>query len=266
MSYRTLHSAASGMEANLFKLDTIANNMANAGTTGFKRSRTEFEDLFYEHFKLPGQQDAQSNETPTGIAVGLGTRVRATQIDFDLGNLQQTGNELDIAIAGDGFFQVTNGTETFFTKAGNFSVNSEGQMVLSSAQSGYLLDPPIAIPNDMTALSISGDGVISAQIAGQTEFQQLGQIQTVRFVNPEGLLQAGENLYRASDASGTSIQDNPGSQGLGQLRQGFLETSNVEPTQELVDLIKTQRTIELNSQVLQAGDQTLQLLANLRRF
>ncbi|MFN3160922.1 MAG: flagellar basal-body rod protein FlgG [Rubinisphaera brasiliensis] len=267
MSVRTLHSAASGMEASLFQLDVIANNLANSGTTGFKRSRAEFEDLFYEHFKLPGAQPAPQ-QTPTGIAVGLGAAIRATQVDFTEGSLNQTGNSLDIAIMGDGFFQIQDptGGDPYYTRAGTFTKNSEGTIVMSSAQTGRPLEPSINIPPTAVNISITSNGEVWYQEAGSSTMTQAGQIQLARFVNNEGLIQMGENLYRASDASGVATISIPGQDGAGTLRQGFLETSNVEPVRELVELIKTQRNVELNSEAMKAGDQMLQLVNGLRRY
>ncbi len=261
-----MYSAASGMEAFLFQLDTVANNMANAGTTGFKRSRANFEDLFYEHYKPPGILDNQGNQTAVGISVGLGTRVESTQLDFEEGSLVQTGKPLDIAIAGEGFFEVTDNINTYYTRAGNFSLNANGQIVMASADRGLYLNPGFTVPNDAIEIAISNDGVISVLQAGQTTYTQLGTIQLAKYPNPEGLLQLGNNLYQQTPASNSPIISNPGFDGVGTLRQGFLEQSNVEPVVELVDLIKTQRNVELNSQILQASDQLLQLLTNLRRF
>ncbi len=266
MTIRAMHAAASGMEAYEFNLDIIANNLANAGTTAFKRSRANFEDLFYEHLMLPGTQDTQGQRTPLGIDVGLGTRVSSTAVDQRHGSLIETGQELDLAIVGDGFFQVTDGTQTYYTRAGTFSVNADGQLVLASADRGWLLEPPITIPQDATEISINGDGLVQVRVPGSTDLQDVGQIQLARFINPQGLIQEGENLFAESPASGTPIVGNPGQDGRGVLKQRFLEASNVEPVRELIDLIKTQRHFELNSQVVQAADQMLQLLANLRRF
>ena len=267
MSVRSLHSAASGMTANTFSIDTIANNLANAGTTAFKRSRANFEDLYYEHLKLPGGQDANGNLTPTGISVGLGTRIGGTQVDYRSGSLLETGNPLDLAIVGDGFFQVDDPDRgTLYTRAGTFTVNDSGQLVMASADIGRLVLPNISIPVDATEVSVSGGGVVSYLAPGSTEIQQAGTLTISRFANQQGLLQLGENLYAETNASGTAVEGIPGSDGRGTLRQGFLEQSNVEPVRELVDLIKTQRNFELNSQVVQASDQMLQLVANLRRF
>jgi len=266
MSLRALHSAASGMTAQQFNLDVIANNLANAGTTGYKRSRTNFEDLYYQNLKLPGQFNQQQQATPLGVAVGTGARVQSTELNFAQGSLLNSSNDLDMAIVGDGFFTVNDGNRLLYSRAGNFTLNSNGQIVLASGDRGYLMDPQLTVPQNATNLSVTPDGQVTALEFGQTQPTLIGQIQLARFINPAGLLQEGENLYSESAASGSSQIANPGLQGLGTLRQRFLEASNVEPVNELVDLIKTQRTFELNSQVVQAADQALQLVANLRRF
>jgi len=261
-----MHSAASGMEAYQFNLDVIANNLANAGTTAFKRSRANFEDLFYEHVRVPGTQDAQGQLTPLGIEAGLGTRVAATAVDHRTGSLMETGQELDVAIVGDGLFQVNDGEVTLYTRAGTFSVNADGQLVMASADRGRLLEPAITIPQDASEISINGSGLVQVRVPGSTDLQDVGQIQLARFVNPQGLIQEGENLFSESAASGTPLTGNPAEEGRGSLKQRFLEASNVDPVRELVELIKTQRHFELSSQAVQAADQMLQLLANLRRF
>ena len=267
MSVQTLYTAATGMQSLETKLDVIANNLANVNTTAFKKGRANFEDLFYRQIKLPGFQDSQGQITPTGIAVGLGSRVSSTQTDFTQGAFQQTSSELDIAIEGKGFFQVTNTDgNPVYTRAGNFSVNANGQLVLGSAQNGHVLEPSITIPPDTIGVVIGSDGTVQVQQAGQTNLSTQGSIQLAQFINPEGLLKLGENLYGATDASGQPSIGTPGQQGVGVLRQNALEASNVEPVQELIDLITTQRAFELNSQAVQAGDQVLQLVANLRRF
>lgn len=254
------------MEAFQFNLDVLANNLANAGTTGFKRGRVNFEDLYYERLKSPGVQDTLGNLTPAGVDVGVGTRVASTVSDFASGNIAPTENPYDIAIVGDGFFQIQDGTEILYTRAGNFTVNADGSLVMASADRGRLLEPQITIPPDAEQVSINSEGFVVAKIAGQQEMTQLGQIELVRFINNQGLLHRGENLFSATEASGPPLVGMPGQEGRGQLRQGFLEQSNVEPVRELVDLIKTQRNFELNTQVVQAADQMLQLTANLRRF
>lgn len=266
MSLRALYSAGTGMEAFQFNLDVLANNLANAGTTGFKRGRTNFEDLFYERLKSPGVQDSLGNLTPAGIEVGMGTRVASTTNDFAFGSLIQTESQYDLAIAGDGFFQVQDGNEILYTRAGNLTLNADGNLVLASADRGRFLEPQITVPPDATQVSINSEGFVVATIAGQQELTQLGQIEIVRFINNQGLLHRGENLFSATEASGAPLVGTPGEEGRGLIRQGYLEQSNVEPVRELVDLIKTQRNFELNTQVVQAADQMLQMTANLRRF
>lgn len=266
MLYRAMNSAASGMDAFIFNLDIIANNLANAGTTAFKRSRTDFEDLYYQQFKAAGSSDNLGNIMSEGIFAGSGTRVAAVQPDFQQGSLLTTGRQLDIGIEGRGFFQVSESGTFYYTRNGQFTVNPNGTIVLANANRGLTLEPPITIPQDATDIAISADGVVSVLQSGSTQYQQLGTIQLTQFINPEGLLHEGETLYSETDASGTPLLSNPGDQGLGLLRQSFLEASNTEPVKELVDLIKTQRNVELNSQVVQASDQLLQLVSNLRRF
>jgi len=267
MSVQTLYTAATGMDAMQTKLDVIANNLANINTTAFKRDRANFEDLLYRNEIYPGQLDAQQNPTPTGLEVGLGTRVQSTQSDYRQGTLQDTGRDLDIAIEGPGFLQVQDPvTQNFlFTRSGNLNVNANGQLVIGSAQTGRLLEPPITIPPEATAISINSTGQVMTRTAGTTALQQQGAIQLASFINPDGLLKMGENMYMQTDASGAANLQSPGTNGLGVVRQGSLEASNVEPVKELIDLITTQRGFELNSQAIQAGDQILQQIANLRR-
>ncbi len=266
MSVQTLYSAATGMSAMETKLDVIANNLANLETTAFKRGRANFEDLFYRHEKMPGAEDSAGNFTPTGISIGLGSRVSSVQTDFRQGAFQLTGNELDVAIEGEGFFKVLEPNGDFvYTRAGNFSVNANGDLVMGSASTGRLLDPPINIPPDTMAISISAEGKVSVRQPGNSQLQQVGDIALSTFINPEGLLKLGENLYAETDASGPSQEGVPGQDGRGLVRQNALEASNVEPVRELIDLITTQRAFEINSQAVQVGDQMMQLVANLRR-
>lgn len=267
MSVQSLYTAASGMESLQTKLDVIANNLANVNTTGFKKGRANMEDLFYRHYQYPGSQDQQGNLTATGTSVGLGTRVQSIQTAFGQGAFQQTNGKYDVAIEGTGFFvvddPVTN--QPVYTRAGNFSLNAQNQLVLGSAQTGRLLSPNIQIPQDAIAVTISSDGSVLTLQPGQTQATSQGQIELATFVNPEGLLKLGENLYMATSASGDPQNGIPGTEGRGVLKQGFLEASNVEPVQELIDLITTQRSFELNSQAIQVGDDVLQLISNLRR-
>ena len=267
MSVQTLYSAATGMTAMETKLDVIANNLANMETTAFKKDRVNFEDLFYRHEKMPGTQDTAGLYTPTGIQIGLGSRVSSIQAEFKQGAFRETGNELDVVIEGRGFFQVMdpNGT-TYYTRAGNFSKNSNGELVVGSANIGRKLQPPIMIPQDALAISISPEGMVSVRQPANQQMSQIGQIELASFINPQGLLKLGENMYAETDASGAPTLANPGQDGMGQLRQNSLEASNVEPVQELIDLITTQRSFELNSEAVKAGDQILQTVVNLRRY
>lgn len=267
MSVQTLYTAATGMDAMQTKLDVIANNLANINTTGFKRDRANFEDLLYRNEIYPGMLDAQQIPTPTGLEVGLGARVQSTQSDFRQGTIQDTGRDLDIAIEGRGFLQVTDpvSTSVMYTRAGNLNINANGQLVIGSAQTGRLLEPPIPIPPEATAVVINPNGQVMVRLPGQTQLVQAGEIQLANFINPDGLLKMGENMYSPTDASGTATQGNAGSNGFGVIRQSALEASNVEPVKELIDLITTQRGFELNSQAIQAGDQLLQQVVNLRR-
>jgi len=266
MSAQTLYTAATGMSALQTKLDVAANNLANVETTGFKRSRTNFEDLMYRHEKLPGTQDSAGNYTPTGISVGLGVRVASTQGDFAQGSAEMTERELDVAIEGRGFFQVTNPDGTVnYTRAGHLSVNADGALVVGSAHTGRLLDPPITIPSDTTAIAISAEGEVSVRQPGDQTLSSVGNIELAYFTNPEGLLRMGESLFAETDASGSPVLGAPGSDGLGRLQQGALEASNVQPVHELVDLIKTQRAFELNSEAVKVGHEMMQAVANLRR-
>jgi flagellar basal-body rod protein FlgG len=269
MSVQTLYTAATGMESMQKKLDVIANNLANVNTTGFKRSQANFEDLFYIHEKLPGSQDSNGIPTPTGISIGLGSQVSSTQLDFRQGGFRDTGKQLDLSIQGEGFFVVQDPTgEQRYTRAGNFAINANGEMVLGSASNGRRLDPNISIPIDSTDVVINPNGDVQYRQVGSIDYVNAGTIQLANFINPEGLLQLGENLYAATESSGPPQQANPGDPNLalGILRQGFLEASNVEPVYELIDLITTQRSFELNSQAVQVGDEILQLVSNLRRF
>jgi flagellar basal-body rod protein FlgG len=268
MSVQTLYTAATGMEAMETKLDVIANNLANINTTGFKKDRANFEDLLYRTEVYPGVQDPQQQPTATGTQVGLGVRLMSTQTDQRQGAFQRTDRDLDLAIEGRGYLRVFDplSQQPLYTRAGNLDINAMGQLVLGSAQTGRLLDPPIQIPPDATAIVINPNGEVMIQQPGVAELQQQGQIQLAQFINPDGLLKLGENLYKQTDGSGVEQLANPGVDGAGVLRQGNLEASNVEPVQELIDLITTQRAFELNSQAVQAGDQVMQIISNLRRF
>jgi flagellar basal-body rod protein FlgG len=267
MSVQSLYTAATGMESLQTKLNVIANNLANVNTTGFKSDRANFEDLFYRHEPYPGAQDSANNYTPTGTQIGLGVRMQSTQTNFMQGAFQESGQPLDLAIEGKGFLQVLDPvtSQNLYTRAGNLSINSQNQLVVGSAQTGRVVTPQIQFPQDTMGISISADGRVFVQQPGNTQLQQIGQLQLASFSNPEGLLKLGENLYAETVSSGPPVQSVPAQQGLGVLRQGFLELSNVEPVRELIDLITTQRSFEMNSQVIEAGNNILQTITNLAR-
>jgi len=265
MTIQTLYTAATGMKAMETKLDVIANNMANVNTTAFKKDRANFEDLLYRQYRFPGAQDADGDRTSTGVAVGLGVRTGSTQTDYGQGAFQTTHNQYDMAIEGEGFFKVKDPAGDFlYTRSGNFGLNATNQLVLGSAYNGYPLEPAVTIPEGSSNVTITGDGQV--QYTASDGSQVNGpQLQLAKFINPQGLLKLGDNLYKQTEASGTASDGNPALNGYGSIRQGFLEASNVEPVNELIDLITTQRSFELNSQVVQAGDQIMQTVANLRR-
>jgi flagellar basal-body rod protein FlgG len=268
MAIEALHSAATGLQGLSTAIDVIANNLSNAETTGFKSSRVNFEDLFYQTIKAPGTTSENGDISPTGIFVGLGTKISNTQLNLNEGSLENTGVDTDVAIQGPGFFRVkvlsTLGDGTAYTRNGAFNVNSQGQLVVGIGD-GYELIPPITIPTGVTNLQISSDGIISGIKPGSTTPSQLGQFQITQFVNPQGLQLLGGSLYQETQASGPPITSNPGDQGSGELQQNFLESSNVDPVTQLVTLIQTQRAFELNSQSIQTADEALQTITNLRR-
>ena len=269
MSIMAMHTSATGLEALSTKLDAIANNLANVNTVGFKRSRVNFEDLFYQIRRQPGVENSLGDITPAGVEVGTGVRVSSTQLMFQQGSFEPTNNPLDLAIDGNGFFRVQiyqdmgpNGVG--YTRAGNFFINANNELVLGNSN-GFKLDPPITIPDDATSITIGSDGKVAVTTPGDAAAQEVGQIQLTRFVNPAGLLAKGQNIYVETAGSGTPIDGNPTEEGFGSILQNSLEASNVEPVKELVDLIQTQRSFELNSQSIQASDEMLKILSNMRR-
>ncbi len=268
MAITALQTSSTGLSALSTELDIIANNLANVNTIAFKASRANFQDLLYQEKAQPGVENANGDQRPTGLFVGLGTKISGSQFDFEQGPAQITDRPLDIRIDGDGFFRVEVEPEFGgfgFTRAGNFALNRNGEMVLATDQ-GRRLDPPIAIPPEATSVSISADGIVSVIEAGSTNPSEIGIIEIATFINPAGLRPIGENIYVPSLASGEATSGIPGAEGRGRLEQGAIESSNVDPVAELVALIKTQRAFEMNSQVLQAADETLQTVGNLRRF
>lgn len=270
MSYLALNTAATGLNALNTNLDVIANNLANVNTVGFKRSRANFEDLFYLQMAQPNLPKDPVNSFPTGLATGLGVKVSGTQLDMRSGPVEQTGSPYDLMIQGDGFFMVQTpeavGGGIGYTRAGNFTPNAEGQLVLANAPGYRLIEPEITIPPDASGLSIGADGTVTVMLPGQTSPEELGQIQLARFVNPAGLTAVGGNIYVQSAASGDPSVGNATEDGRGSLLQGALEQSNSEAITELVGLIRTQRAFEMNSQMIQATNETLQQVNNLRRF
>jgi len=258
---RSLWIAKTGLDAQQLNIDVVANNLANVSTTGFKRSRAVFEDLLYQTLRQPGAKSSQQSEIPSGLQLGTGVRPIATERIFTQGNLTQTGNPLDLAINGNGFFQITlpDGT-TAYTRDGSFQINSQGQLVTAS---GYTVAPAITIPANTLSITVSPDGIISVQQAGNPTPVQVGQLQLASFTNPAGLQSMGENLYLETAASGAPSTNTPGTNGLGVLNQGYLETSNVNVAEELVKMIEAQRAFELNSRAITASDQMLQRLAQL---
>jgi len=252
---RALYTAATGMEAQQLSIDVIANNLANVNTTGFKKSRADFQDLLYQTLRAPGTPSTNSTTNPTGIQVGLGARPAAIQRINLQGDYTQTGNELDVAIEGIGFFQVTlpDGT-TAFTRAGALKLDGTGRVVTSD---GIPIEPGITIPDGAQNITIGQDGVVSAQLPGQTAATQIGQIQTARFISPAGLKSLGKNLLQESDSSGPPQLGTPGEENRGTLLQGFLENSNVSVVEELVALISGQRAYEVTSKAIQTADEML---------
>jgi flagellar basal-body rod protein FlgG len=251
------------MQAQALNLDVIANNLANVNTAGFKKSRAEFQDLLYETIRPAGTPSSQDSEVPAGIQLGHGTRPSTVLKIFSQGNMENTQNELDLAVEGDGFFQIAlpNG-ETAFTRDGAFKLDSDGRMVNSD---GFALEPEITIPSDALSISVGLDGTVSVLQAGETTSSEIGTIELARFVNPAGLISMGKNLFMTSEASGDEMTGIAGEDGLGTLAQGFLEMSNVSVVDEMVNMITAQRAYESNSKAIQAADEMLQLANNVKR-
>ncbi|CDH43779.1 flagellar basal-body rod protein FlgG [Candidatus Contendibacter odensensis] len=248
--------AKTGMDAQQTRMSVISHNLANVSTTGFKRDRAQFEDLLYQNVRQTGGQTSQSTQLPSGLMLGTGVRSVATAKLFTQGNIIQTGNNLDLAINGRGFFQIQKPDGTVaYTRDGSFQLDAQGQIVTSN---GYLMQPAVTLPPSVQSVTVGHDGVISAQISGQAAPQQIGQIQTVDFVNPAGLQASGENLFMESAASGSPQPGNPDANGLGAVMQGALETSNVNVVEEMVAMIETQRAYEMNSKAISTTDQMMQ--------
>ncbi len=269
MAIVALHSAASGLSALSTGIDVIANNLANVNTAGFKAARANYEELLYQEKQQAGVENANGDQRPTGLFVGLGTRVASTQFDFSTGSALNTNGELDMMIDGTGFFQVgiiaEQGGGIGYTRAGNFARNRDGEVVLANAD-GPRLEPPISIPQDATDIAIASDGTVTVRLPNNPEPQEVGQVQLATFTNSGGLKPIGKNIFIETAASGPPIQGNPAEGPFGVILHKFQESSNVDPVRELIDLIKTQRAFEMNSQTIQAADEALQVISNLRRF
>ena len=259
---RSLYIAATGMNAQQSQMDVISNNLANVSTNGFKGSRAVFEDLLYQTVRQPGASSTQQTELASGSQIGTGVQQVATERLYTQGNLQQTGNSKDVAINGNGFFQVTmpDGT-TAYTRDGSFQTNAQGQLVTSS---GYQVTPAITIPTTATSVTIGSDGTVTTTAQGSSTNTTVGQLQLATFVNPAGLDAKGENLFAETASSGTANVVTPGLNGAGQLQQGYVESSNVNVVQELVNMIQTQRAYEINSKAVTTSDQMLQTLSQMQ--
>jgi flagellar basal-body rod protein FlgG len=260
---RALWTAASGMQSQQLNIDVIANNLANVNTTGFKKSRPDFQDLMYQNLKTTGAPSTNSTQIPSGIQIGLGSKAASVTKVFSAGSMTQTGNDLDLAIEGDGFFQIrmADGTTTY-TRDGSFKKDSQGRIVNSD---GYPLAPEMVIPNNASKVTIGNDGTVSVLQAGQSTPTTIGTIQLATFSNPAGLSSMGHNLYQPTDSSGTANTGTAGQNGIGTIGQGFLEMSNVSVMEEMVNMIMSQRAYETNTKAVQAADEMLQQTNNIKR-
>jgi flagellar basal-body rod protein FlgG len=270
MAAIALQSAASGLSALSTRLDVVANNLANVNTEGFKASRANFQDLLYVEREQPGVETATGDQRPMGLYVGLGVKVSGTQVNFEQGAPINTSNDLDFFIEGDGFFQVQV-EDTLapggiaYTRAGNFTLNSDGEIVLANSD-GRRLEPGITIPdNAIRPIQVSADGQVLVRLPGEEAPQVVGQIELADFINPTGLKQLGGNLFAETIASGAPQTGNPLEDNRGAVRNSMLESSNVDPTRELIELIRTQRAFEMNSQSIRTADEALSTIAQLRR-
>ena len=262
---RSLWTAASGMVGQQFNIDTISNNLSNVNTTGFKKQRAEFEDLLYQTVLMAGTPATEITEIPTGIQVGHGVKVAATQKMFEQGSLQNTENKLDMALEGEGFFKIRlyDGSVAY-SRDGSFKLDSNRQIVTSN---GYLLEPPVIMPENfiMNTLSISQDGRMTVNIVGEEDPIEVAQMEVYRFVNPAGLSSIGGNLYKTTPASGEEIPGQPAFEGMAKIHQGFLEMSNVKVVEEMVNMIVAQRAYEVNSKAIQTSDSMLGTAIGLKR-
>ncbi len=262
---RSLWTAASGMNAMQFKTDTISNNLSNVNTTGYKKVRADFEDLMYQTLKMPGTTSTEDIVSPTGIQVGLGVKSAASQKMFDQGSLQATGNKLDLALEGEGFFRVLmpDGTVSY-SRDGSFKVDANRQIVTSQ---GFKLLPEMTLPENFLAekILITNEGVVEVTVAGDDDSTPIGEMVLTRFINPAGLLSIGSNVFKETVASGPAIDGQAGLDGHARIHQGFLEMSNVKVVDEMVDMIVAQRAYEMNSKAVQTSDNLLATVVNLKR-
>ena len=251
------------MEAQKLNLDVISNNLANANTVGYKKSRADFQELLYQNLSTPGTTSAEGTQTPSGIQIGLGVKPIAVQRNFQQGDFVQTGNNLDLVIEGDGFFQVLmpDGT-TGYTRAGSFKLDNQGKVVTSD---GYPIEPSVTIPTNTTSITVGSNGKVSVVQAGSTTPTEVGQIEIARFINPVGLQSLGKNLYTVTASSGDATTGNPGTEAFGTISQGFIEMSNVNVIEEMVNMIMSQRSYEIASKTVQAADEMLQTANNIKR-
>nr|WP_320009538.1 flagellar basal-body rod protein FlgG [uncultured Desulfobulbus sp.] len=258
---RSLWTSTTGMSAQNLNMDVIANNLANVSTTGFKKSRADFQDLLYQIMKVPGSPTSADTKSPTGIQVGLGVKPAAVTKIFTTGDIVQTQNTLDVAIEGQGFFQVLMPDgNTAYTRAGNLKMDGDGRLCTSD---GYPIQPELTIPEDAREITISETGVVSAILGDDSTSTELGNMDLVDFINESGLIAIGRNLYRETDASGAAIVGVPGTDGFGTLLQGYVENSNVNLVEEMTQMITTQRAYEINSNVITTSDEMMQTVTNM---
>jgi len=258
--FSSLWVAKTGLDAQQTRMDVISNNLANANTTGYKSARASFQDLVYQNLRQPGGQTTEQTQAPSGLMLGTGVRVAGSEKLFTQGNIEQTGNSLDLAVQGRGFLQVTMPDGSIaYTRDGSLHMDQNGQIVTAN---GYALDPAISVPANAQSITIGSDGTISVSVPGQAATQQIGTVQLADFINPAGLQPNGDNLYLETASSGSPQIGQPGLNGLGTLAQGALESSNVNVVEQMVNMIETQRTYEMNSKAVSAADSMLQFLTN----
>ena len=258
--FSSLWVAKTGLDAQQTRMDVISNNLANANTTGYKSARASFQDLVYQNLRQPGGQTTEQTQAPSGLMLGTGVRVAGSEKLFTQGNIEQTGNSLDVAIQGRGFLQVTMPDGSIaYTRDGSLHMDQNGQLVTAN---GYAVDPAVSVPANAQSITIGSDGTISVSVPGQAATQQIGTVQLADFINPAGLQPNGDNLYLETASSGSPQIGQPGLNGLGTLAQGALESSNVNVVEQMVNMIETQRTYEMNSKAVSAADSMLQFLTN----